>query len=100
LFTNRDQTEVRVDAQCFDKNDLENCGFEPGNFIAVDPCPEIDDNGFFNSRHLDNKAGAAILLSVAKTIMQDKISMMWIVTCFLLSMRRLALVQLKYCTAI
>ncbi len=70
-----DQTEVRVDAKCFDGNDLENKGFEPGNFIAVDPCPEIDGRGFINSRHLDNKAGAAILLSAARTIVQNNISM-------------------------
>lgn len=67
------QIEVRVDAKCFDKNDLETSGFEPGNFIAVDPCPEIDRHGFINSRHLDNKAGAAILLSAARTIVQNKI---------------------------
>ncbi|GAB6146228.1 osmoprotectant NAGGN system M42 family peptidase [Desulfocicer niacini] len=70
-----DQTEVRIDARCFDKRDLEKSGFEPGNFIAVDPCPEIDMYGYINSRHLDNKAGAAILLSVAKTIMQYKITL-------------------------
>jgi peptidase M42 family hydrolase len=70
-----DETEVRVDAKCFDRNDLENKGFEPGNFIAVDPCPEIDGRGFINSRHLDNKAGAAILLSAARTIVQNNISM-------------------------
>jgi putative aminopeptidase FrvX len=70
-----DQTEIRVDAKCFGKSDLKKCGFEPGNFIAIDPCPEIDSHGFINSRHLDNKAGTAILLSAAKTIMQNKMSM-------------------------
>ncbi len=68
-----DHIEVRVDAKCFGKSDLENAGFEPGNYVAIDPYPEIDDKGFINSRHLDNKAGAAILLSVAKTIMQNNI---------------------------
>lgn len=67
-----DQVEIRVDVKSSKKNDLENCGFEPGNFVAIDPCPEIDNHGFINSRHLDNKAGAAILLSVAKTIKQNK----------------------------
>lgn len=70
-----DQVEVRVEARCSGKKDLENCGFEPGNYIAVDPCPEMDDSGFINSRHLDDKAGAAVLLSVARTIMQNKITL-------------------------
>jgi len=68
-----DQIEIRVDAPCTDKQGLEKCGFEPGNFVAIDPCPEMDDKGFINSRHLDNKAGAAILLSVAKTITRKNI---------------------------
>jgi len=64
-----DQIEVRVDARCHNKADLEAKGFCPGDFIAVDPCPEIDDQeGFINARHLDDKAGAAVLLSVARTI--------------------------------
>ena len=70
-----DQIEIRVDAKCHTRSDLENCDFAPGNFVAVDPCPEIDDNGYINSRHLDNKAGTAILLSVAKTIQDNKIKL-------------------------
>lgn len=68
-----DQIEVRIDARCPDKKDLEALGIEPGNFIAVDPCPEIDEAGFINSRHLDNKAGAAVLLSVARAITRNRV---------------------------
>ncbi|WP_413831148.1 osmoprotectant NAGGN system M42 family peptidase [Desulfobacula sp.] len=70
-----DNIEVRVDAKCHNKSDLVTCGFAPGNFIAIDPCPEIDDNGYINSKYLDNKAGTAILLSVAKTIQDNKIKL-------------------------
>ena len=71
-----DQIEVRVDARCHNKEDLEAKGFCPGDFIAVDPCPEIDEyEGFINARHLDNKAGAAVLLSVARTICQSDITL-------------------------
>ena len=65
-----DQVEVRVDAGCRNETELEACGFEPGCYVAVDPNPEMDENGFINSRYLDDKAGAAILLSAAKTIME------------------------------
>lgn len=66
------QVEVRVDAQCRDEKELAACGFEPGCYVAVDPNPEMDENGFINSRHLDDKAGAAVLLSAAKTIVEGE----------------------------
>ncbi len=66
-----DQVEVRVDEQCHDVSGLSAIGFEPGNFVAVDSCPEICDTGFLNARHLDNKAGAAILLSAARKIQES-----------------------------
>ncbi|SLM32606.1 Hydrolase, peptidase M42 family [Desulfamplus magnetovallimortis] len=67
------QVEVRVDAHCYNKSDLERCGFEIGDYIAIDPCPEIDVTGYINSRHLDNKAGAAVLLCVARKIIETNI---------------------------
>lgn len=71
-----DQIEVRVDARCHNKADLESKGFCAGDFIAVDPSPEIDDQeGFINARHLDDKAGAAVLLSVVRTICRSGITL-------------------------
>jgi len=67
------QVEVRVDDHCENKSDLKRRGFEAGDFIAVDPCPEMDDSGYINSRHLDDKAGVAILLSVARAIVGNRI---------------------------
>src|SRR5690606_14755642 len=34
--------------------------------ISIDSQPEFCDNGFINARHLDDKAGVAALLAVAK----------------------------------
>jgi peptidase M42 family hydrolase len=70
-----DNLEVRVDVNCSNQDELLSYGFETGNFIAVDPCPEIEDNGYINSRHLDDKAGAAILLSLIKEISISKIDL-------------------------
>lgn len=67
------EIEVRVDANCHTQKDLEREGIEIGNFIAIDPFPEIDDLGYINSRHLDNKAGAAILLTVAREIRKKEL---------------------------
>jgi peptidase M42 family hydrolase len=63
-----DNVEVRVDIDCADQDELISYGFETGSYIAIDPCPEIDPNGYINSRHLDDKAGAAILLSLIQII--------------------------------
>ena len=68
-----DHIEIRVDAECDNASGLDACGFAPGNFVAVDPCPEIDVRGFINARHLDDKAGSAILLSAAKYIQENNI---------------------------
>ncbi len=62
------QIEVRIDAPCRNESDLKSSGFDIGDYVAVDPNPEIDPGGYINSRHLDNKAGTAILLCVAKAI--------------------------------
>ena len=43
-------------------------GIEVGDFIAVDPQPEISSNGFVNARHLDDKAGVASVLAAAKAL--------------------------------
>ena len=48
--------------------DLENLGINVGDFVAVDPQPEITDSGFIASRHLDDKAGVAALLAAIKAI--------------------------------
>jgi len=63
-----DNLEVRVDINCSNQEELISYGCETGCYIAIDPCPEIDENGFINSRHLDDKAGAAILLTLIKYI--------------------------------
>lgn len=69
-----DHVEVRVDSDCSSKEELVQNGFDVGDFISFDANPEIVPNGYINSRHLDNKAGTAILLSVAKYITDNKIS--------------------------
>ncbi len=68
-----DQLELRVDTCSEGIKDLARHGFESGNFIAVDPHPEFSDNGFINSRHLDDKAGVAILLTVARQVIEEQI---------------------------
>jgi len=60
--------EVRVDEMVQHHGDLIARGFRIGDFVAIDPTPEILPNGFINSRHLDNKAGVAAMMAAAKAI--------------------------------
>lgn len=74
--------EVRVDARCGDSADLRRLHIKVGDFVAVDPSPEFNDNGYINSRHLDDKAGVACLLAAAKALARADVSLP--VDCYLL----------------
>ena len=63
--------EVRVDALSRDVSDLHRLGFHIGDMVAIDPQPEFLENGFIVSRHLDDKAGVAILLTALKALVES-----------------------------
>jgi peptidase M42 family hydrolase len=62
--------EVRVDERVANVADLNAAGYNVGDFIAFDPVPELDPAGFINSRHLDNKAGVAVMLAVIDALLR------------------------------
>jgi peptidase M42 family hydrolase len=61
--------EVRLDTECRNDSDLLQKGIYVGDFVAVEPRPEFIENGYIISRHLDDKAGVAALLTAAKAIL-------------------------------
>jgi peptidase M42 family hydrolase len=63
--------EIRVDALVRDVADLQRLGFNVGDIVSIDPQPEFLDNGFIVSRHLDDKAGVAILLATLKALIDS-----------------------------
>ncbi len=65
-----EQIELRIDALARTKAELERLGIEIGDIVAVDPQPEFLDNGFIVSRHLDNKAGVAVMLAAIRAMCQ------------------------------
>jgi len=65
---NWQQVEFRIDEILHTEKDLARLGINVGDYVAIDPQPEFLDNGFIVSRHLDNKAGVAALLTAAKAI--------------------------------
>jgi putative aminopeptidase FrvX len=46
-----------------------------GDFVAIDPQPEVTDTGYIVARHLDNKAGVAALLTVAKAVQEHRMTL-------------------------
>jgi len=64
--------EMRIDALARDKEDIERLDIEIGDIIAIDPQPEFLDNGFIVSRHLDNKAGVAVMLAALKALQDEQ----------------------------
>lgn len=62
-----DHIEVRLDARTTSQEETEKLGIEVGNFVAFDPRLEAT-NGFIRSRHLDDKAGVACMVSAIKAL--------------------------------
>jgi peptidase M42 family hydrolase len=67
--------EMRIDHRCSTLNDLLRLGIHVGDFIAVDPQPDIMENGFIVSRHLDDKAGVAVLLGAIKAVIDADVAL-------------------------
>ncbi|MEJ2105993.1 MAG: osmoprotectant NAGGN system M42 family peptidase [Acidiferrobacteraceae bacterium] len=68
-----DNLEVRIDERSERLEDLLALGVHVGDIVAIDTNPEFNDNGFINSRHLDDKAGAAVVFAAAKAIRDAKL---------------------------
>ena len=74
--TGWDHVEVRVDEKApADGVPASENRIQVGDFVAFDALPEIGDNGFINARHLDDKAGTAILLAMAKSVRENRIEL-------------------------
>jgi peptidase M42 family hydrolase len=64
--------EMRIDALSRTAEETAALGIEIGDIVAVDPQPEFLDSGFIVSRHLDDKAGVAVMLAALKAIVEAK----------------------------
>jgi peptidase M42 family hydrolase len=60
--------ELRIDALTHSAAETQALGIDIGDTVAIDPTPEFLDNGFINSRHLDDKAGVAIALAAIEAL--------------------------------
>ncbi len=70
-----DTVEMRIDNPVYSVGDLEALGINVGDFIALDTETHMPDTGFICSRYLDDKAGVAVLLAVAKEVKEREIEL-------------------------
>jgi peptidase M42 family hydrolase len=70
---NWDQLELRIDEHVLRPADAAALGIQVGDFVAFDAAPELLENGFIVSRHLDDKAGVAAVLAALKAVVESKV---------------------------
>lgn len=58
--------EVRIDEIVRTAEDVQELGIGTGDFVSFDPKFQYTKSGFIKSRHLDDKASAAVLLGLLK----------------------------------
>ncbi|MDG4766106.1 osmoprotectant NAGGN system M42 family peptidase [Solwaraspora sp. WMMD406] len=80
-----EQVEVRVDEPVTDVAGLRALGVDVGDFAAILPAPTITASGFVKSRHLDDKAGVAAVLTAVKAMvdagLQPPVTAHLLITC-------------------
>ncbi|MCX6027926.1 MAG: M42 family metallopeptidase [Chloroflexi bacterium] len=63
-----EEMEIRLDAAVNNAAETRSLGIEVGDPIAWDPRTVVTDTGYVKSRHLDDKAGVAVLLAALKAL--------------------------------
>jgi putative aminopeptidase FrvX len=63
-----DDIEVRLDERTTSADETRALGIEVGDFCSFDPRTTVTASGFVKSRHLDDKAGVAVMLATAKAL--------------------------------
>lgn len=67
-----DNMEVRLDEKVFSAEDVRSLGIEVGDFVSFSPRFTETGTGYIKSRHLDDKASTALLLQLAKQLVETK----------------------------
>lgn len=66
--------EVRLDERVKDKDSIVELDIEVGDFVYFDSRTVVTESGFVKSRHLDDKAGVAAILGMAKYLVDNNIT--------------------------
>jgi len=71
---NENTIEIRLDENVKNAEDVEKLGISVGDFVFIDPRTTVTESGFIKSRHLDDKAGVAAILAVAKYLKDNNLT--------------------------
>jgi putative aminopeptidase FrvX len=63
-----DRMEVRLDVSTATADETRALGIDVGDFVFLDPRVEVTETGYVKSRHLDDKAGVAVMLAVLQAL--------------------------------
>jgi len=66
-----DELIIRLDEVVSTKEDVQKLGIYNGDFISIDPKTTITNSGFIKSRHIDDKASVAIILTLFKSMLDQ-----------------------------
>lgn len=64
--------EIVLDEEVSCKADVEKLGIGAGDFVSFDPRTVITESGYVKSRHLDDKASSAVLLTLAREVAEGR----------------------------
>lgn len=65
---NLDNMEIVIDEEVRSADDVRKLGICNGDFVTLDPRTRVTDSGYIKSRHLDDKASAALLIELAARV--------------------------------
>lgn len=65
--------EIRIDEVVNSKEDVLKLGINSGDYISFDPKFSYTESGFVKSRHLDDKASVAVLLTLLKDLSEGNL---------------------------
>lgn len=66
--------EIVIDEKTSSREETEKLGITAGDFVSLDPRFVHTESGFIKSRHMDDKAASAVLLSIAKAFSEKRLS--------------------------
>lgn len=73
LKPDEESLEIVIDEAADSRAQVRALGISAGDFVSFDPRTVVTGTGYIKSRHLDDKASAAVLLSLAALVAQKRI---------------------------
>lgn len=65
--------EIVIDEETTSRAQTEALGISAGDYISFDPRTVVTESGYIKSRHLDDKASSAVLLTLAREIAEGRV---------------------------